>query len=132
MSAIILWIDREHAKAFTLTEGRTEKVELKATRVDHHTHGKDNIEHQRQEHKLFASTADRLNEATDILIVGPGITKFHFLNFLREEHPAIGRKIRGCETVDHPTDREISALARKFFAPNGKKPADLKLSAAKG
>ena len=50
-----------------------------------------------------------------LLIVGHGTAKNEFARFVREKVPALAPRIMGVETVDHPTQGEIVALARKFF-----------------
>ena len=38
------------------------------------------------------------------------------LQYLAEHHPALSKKVAACETVDHPSDPQIAAFAKKFFA----------------
>lgn len=51
-----------------------------------------------------------------MLLVGPEDAKTHFQQHLeRHHHEALGKKVIGVETVDHPTDGQIVALAKKFL-----------------
>ena len=50
-----------------------------------------------------------------ILLAGPGTGKVEFKHYLSEHAPKIDARISAVETLDHPTDGELLALARKFF-----------------
>jgi len=56
-----------------------------------------------------------LTHAGAILITGPGKTKNEFENYVREHNPDLTKRISGVEALDHPSDGEMLALARKFF-----------------
>lgn len=115
MNAFAIWIDREHAKIFRISEEKIDKTALFAKQSEHHTHRQDNFDHQRLEHRLFEDAVAQMHGASRLLILGPGVAKYHFQTFITEHHPALGRKIKGCETVDHPSDAQIEAYAKKFF-----------------
>ena len=52
-----------------------------------------------------------------VLVVGPGSAKHEFVKFLARNHPgALEEHVAGVETVDHPTDAQLVALARAAFA----------------
>ncbi len=113
----VIWIDREHAKLFYFSEtGFQKKEKFHASRKDHHTHARDGYDLQREENFLFREAAQALENVEKILIVGPGISKHHFRNYLREQSPMVFRKVLAVENCDHPTDAQIAALARTFYA----------------
>ena len=116
MSVFVIWIDREHAKLFQFSEEKMERKNLEAQHVDHHTHRVDGIDVQQREKAFYSQLLEHLTDATRILILGPGVAKHHFQTYLMEHFPLVAKKIAGCETVDHPTDSQIAALARKFFS----------------
>ena len=123
MSLIVVWVDRSEGKLFEFTRDGVEKSALHARKMDHHTHRTDAFDRQRSEKNLFEKIALNLGDASQILIMGPGMAKHHFQSHLVEQCPAVARKIVGCETADHPTDQQITAFAAKFFkytesAPN--------------
>lgn len=116
MAYVVVWIDREHAKIFNLSQEKMQRTQLDSTHVDHHTHRRDAVEVAKQERHFFASVAGHLEDATKILILGPGMAKHHFQTYLTEQDPGVAKKIAGCETVDHPTDAQVAAAARRFFS----------------
>jgi hypothetical protein len=58
--------------------------------------------------------ADAVSDAGEILIIGPAQAKTELATYLRE-HTHIGSRIVGVEAVDHPTDGQIVAYAKKHF-----------------
>ena len=124
MAIIVVWIDRENAKLFQLSSDRMERMSpLAARHQDHHTHRTDAFDYKHRENAFFLDVIQHFQTAAasapsimpKILIVGPGVAKHHFLNYMNEHHPVSAKKVVGCEAVDHPTDAQIAALARKFF-----------------
>lgn len=115
MSIFVIWIDHEQAKLFHLSHEKMERSHLRSRHQDHHTHRMTALDQEQNEHPFFSEVVQHFNgDSSKILILGPGVAKHHFLNFLQEHHPGLARKVAGCETVDHPTDLQIAALARKF------------------
>lgn len=112
-SLCVIWLDHEHAKLFHFSEEHMERETVRATRVDHHTHRLDGDE--KNHPVMYDEIAAKLEQASRILILGPGLAKTHFQNRLLEKHPAIAKKVVGCETSDHPTDHQIAAYAMKYF-----------------
>jgi len=64
--------------------------------------------------------AEQLNGTDDrVLLVGPGVAKNHFVSYLEEHHQKkLANRIVGTEAMDHPSDAQIVAFARKYF-PEG-------------
>jgi hypothetical protein len=120
MSPHIVWIDQEHAKVFCL-ENRAPAADERGPRIvrsrhpDHHTHRPDAIDHQNRSHQIFNDTARLLDEASAVLLVGPGLAKHLFNGYLAEHYPRTFRKVVGCEPMDHPTDAQIRAFGKRFF-----------------
>ena len=115
MTCFIVWMDRENAKVFHFSREKMERKTLKSHSHDHHTHRMDNRDAERMEKKLFQEVAEELSSNSQILILGPGVAKHHFQNYLNEHHPILAKKVVACETVDHPSDSQIAAQAMRFF-----------------
>ena len=115
MSIFVIWVDREHAKLFQFSQEKMERKNLQARHTDHHTHRQDSLDDKQHEHSFFSDLSSQISEAAKVLILGPGVAKHHFQNYLIEHQPGLAKKVVGCETVDHPTDPEIAAYAKRFF-----------------
>jgi hypothetical protein len=57
-----------------------------------------------------------LGDAQEILLVGPGSAKLELVKHLHKHHPALVGRVKGVESADHPTDPQIVAHARSYFA----------------
>lgn len=115
MKAAVIWMDREMAKVFFFSQRKMERVAIKVGQPEHHTHHRDNFDRKRLENTLFKEVVPQLRHLKKILILGPGVAKYHFRNYLMENFPAIGRNVLACETVDHPSDEEVAAYASQYF-----------------
>jgi stalled ribosome rescue protein Dom34 len=119
MSAFVVWMDSSNAKIFHIIGD--DVVTTKAFRRDrdHHTHNKTDAK-QKDNPRFFAEVAEQLKTVDDrVLLVGPGTSKNHFLSFLVSHHNKdVAHRIVGTEAMDHPTDNQIVAYARKYF-PQG-------------
>lgn len=115
MTSLAIWLDQEQAKFFRFNNEKVETSHLKSKHQDHHHHHPDHLDQQRQEHAFFAEAAGKITDASRVLILGPGGAKDHFHKYLVEHHAEMAKRVAGCETVDHPSDPQIAAHARKFF-----------------
>jgi len=113
-----VWIDHEQAKVFVLTREAADK-EWKVRPHEHHAHvhtrtGKGDSGHTVDE-GYFHSVADAVKDAAEILIVGPGTAKSELKHHLDRHDPQVAKKVVAVEALDHPSDGQIAAFARKFF-----------------
>ncbi|MEO5969767.1 MAG: eRF1 domain 2 [Bdellovibrionia bacterium] len=115
MSLFVIWVDGSQAKLFQFVDEKAELLTLHSHRTDHHTHPSDQMDKAQQERKFYNEIAHKLNPASQILILGPGVAKQHFQTYLTEHYPVFARRIVGCEAVDHPTDNQIISLAKTYF-----------------
>lgn len=112
MSSIVVWIDSENAKIFTLKPEGVEAHAMKRHEPDHHTHSK--REKHDSEH-FYHQVAEKTAKATELLVVGPGMAKTQFKSHLERHDKALAKKVVGVESMDHPTEAQIVAAARKIF-----------------
>jgi stalled ribosome rescue protein Dom34 len=111
----IVWLDHSEAKVFQFSgEGLDERV--LAAAPHHHLHHRANDGHRPGEDQtFFHSIAATLAAAREILVVGPGSAKLGFVRHLHKHDHELEPKVVGVETVDHPTDGQIVAYAKKYF-----------------
>lgn len=110
----VAWVDREHARLFHFSDEQIERKNLHVRQPEHHTHHKEGDDREYQ--RFYRQISDHLKESDCLLILGPGIAKYHLKTHILDHFPALGRRIIGCETVDHPTDRQIAACAMRYFS----------------
>ena len=114
MANYVVFLDSELAKIFELHPDNVVESNLKRHEVRHHTGSQPgNGAHSEN---FFHEVASKLLKANEILLIGPGLAKEHFNTHLKHHHhEQIAKKVVGIETVDHPTDGQIVAMAKKFF-----------------
>jgi len=113
-----VWIDHQEAKIFGIRADDAEKTILSDQRPPHHIHRKANhldLGTAPMDRAFLAEVAAGLKRAKAILIAGPGRARTELAGYLQEEHPAIARRVWGVQAMDHPTDGELTAAARKYF-----------------
>ncbi len=65
--------------------------------------------------KLYEAVASSLHNAKEILLLGSGTAKDELKHHLEKHHATIARHVVGVETIDHPTEPQLLAMAKKKF-----------------
>ena len=114
----VIWIDHHEAHVihFNAIDSTVEKIKSssKQSHLHHHrgTLGSGKAEtSQSYLHDVLQSVA----VAEAVLVVGPGSAKLELIKHAHHHDPKVAEKIVGVETVDHPTDPQLLAFARKYF-----------------
>jgi stalled ribosome rescue protein Dom34 len=114
MSSFVVWLDSDHAHIHKFTTDGVNQENLKRHEKDHHTHNRGDV--SKNSETFFHELATKLKDAERILLIGPGLGKTHFKSHLESHHHGkLSEKVIGVETVDHLTDNQIDAYARKYF-----------------
>lgn len=69
----------------------------------------------RSEHEFFGQVCDALEGVAEILITGGHTALADFKHYANKHRPGTAKRIAGYEVVDHPTDKQLVALARHYF-----------------
>jgi stalled ribosome rescue protein Dom34 len=116
---LAVWIDHKEARVFPIHRGKVEETTVTAPLHNiHHKHPQrdDGTQsHPNDAKQFFHDVAHALEGAEQILVVGPAHAKLGLLRHLHEHHRALEAKVVGIETVDHPTDGQLVAQAKKYF-----------------
>jgi len=114
---VIVWIDHREAKIFHVDATNSDLAVVSA-RGGHHKQHKANVTgsgHQGVDTEFFKRVIEALAHTGAILITGPGNAKAEFKNYIAEHRAELAKRISAVEALDHPSDAELIALARKFF-----------------
>jgi stalled ribosome rescue protein Dom34 len=110
-SHAVVWIDHHSAQLLHFDAAHVEAQKVKA-RTDHtRQHGSG----VRTEHEFFGEVCDALAGIHEVLITGSHTAQADFRRYVDKHRPALGPQIVGWETVDHPTEGQLLALARQYF-----------------
>jgi stalled ribosome rescue protein Dom34 len=115
---VIVWIDHTEAKIFGVGREDSDHQVVGTHSHQRHLHHKANSGdsgHVPIDKEFFHRVAKSLLSAGSLLVVGPASAKTELVAFLKEHYPQVAKHIAAVETVDHPSDGALVALARKFF-----------------
>jgi len=114
----VVWIDYEDARIFGFGTSGVERTHIRATDHTGHIHHKSGTVgsgHALPDKAYLTAIVKALESAQEILIVGHGGAKTELAHYIRDHVPALAPKIMAVESIDHQTEGEVLALARKYF-----------------
>ena len=113
----VVWLDHAeaHVQHFTREDVEKKLVHGKAHRHLHQKRGAVTDGRAGEDMAYYGKVAEALKGAEEILVVGPANAKTEFVKYLDAHAQDLRKKVVAVETVDHPTDGQVLALARKHF-----------------
>jgi stalled ribosome rescue protein Dom34 len=107
----VAWIDHHHAlvQQFDADHVHAEKVKAHDRYTRQHHSG------VRTEHEFFGQVCDALAGIPEVLVTGSHTAQADFRHYVTKHRPALAAHLVGYETVDHPSENQLVALARAFF-----------------
>jgi stalled ribosome rescue protein Dom34 len=113
-----VWIDHREAHVLHITPDKVDEATVTVPQHIHHRHPKGQAgakEHPDDAKRFFHEVARSLEGLGGVLVVGPSTAKLDFIRYVHKHDHALEARIVGIETVDHPTDGQLTAYARKYF-----------------
>ena len=107
----VVWVDHQHAQVLQFDSGPVQAHKIQA----HHTNTRQHGSNVRTEHEFFGEVCDSLQNFNEILVTGAHKAQADFRHYVDKHRAHLAPKIVGWETVDHPSEGQLAALARKFF-----------------
>lgn len=114
----VVWLDHSEAHVMHITADDVEKSVVHPSKTHAHLHAKNGaIESGRhaEDSHYYHAIVEALKGAQEILIVGPAQAKLNLVKHIHSHDHAMVERIVGVETVDHPSDGQLVAYARKYF-----------------
>jgi hypothetical protein len=107
----VVWTD--HQSAQVLQFDADQVVASKAHARTHNTaqHGSA----VRSQHEFFGEVCDALDGIAEVLVTGSHTSTADFRHYADKHRPQTAARIVGYEVVDHPSENQLVALARKYF-----------------
>lgn len=107
----VVFVDHQHAQVLQFDAEHVRAEKIKA----HTHHTKQHGSAVRSEHEFFGHVCDALQGIAEVLVTGPRTGIADFRHYAQKHRPEAARQIVGYETLDHPSDRQLVALARQYF-----------------
>lgn len=113
----VVWIDHHEARIFGVDDAFFDAAIVHAPRhvARHPKPATHEHEHPEDMHRFLRDVTSTLEGAAQVLIVGPSTAKLELLRHLGKEARATEAKVVGVETVDHPSDGQLVAYAKRYF-----------------
>ncbi len=107
----VVQIDHHQAQVLQFDAEHVQAQKVKAS--THHTrqHGSA----VRTEHEFYAHVCEALAGIPEVLVAGSQQAQADFRHYVEKHRPAVAKQIVGYETIDHPTEAQLVAMARKYF-----------------
>ena len=116
----VVWLDHAEAHVMHIAPDDVEKSIIHPNKAHQkHLHAKSGAVgsgRAAEDHNYYHAIAQALNGAQEILVVGPAQAKLQLIKHIHAHDHGLSDKVIGVETVDHPTDGQLVAYARKYFA----------------
>jgi hypothetical protein len=113
-----VWIDHRQARIFHFNANDVVKLLIHSHDAPQHLHHKANSigsGHSPEDRGYLEDVTKAITDAGAVLVAGPSGEKNELVKHIKHRHPQVAGKIEGVETVDHPTDGEFVAYARKYL-----------------
>jgi len=110
-STTVLWIDHHRATVMSFDADGSDTKHLHESTHSTRQHGSD----VRTGHEFFGSVCDALGSG-DILVTGAHQAQADFRRYVDKHREPLAHRLVGWQTVDHPSEAQLLALARHFFA----------------
>jgi stalled ribosome rescue protein Dom34 len=107
----VVWIDHQHAQILQFDPEHVQASKIKSHSHQTRQHGSA----VRSEHEYFAAVCEALAGIHEVLVTGPHQSQADLRHYVEKHRPHLARQIVGYETVDHPSENQLVALARKYF-----------------
>jgi hypothetical protein len=114
----VVWIDHLEARIFRFNRDDVESMVIHPHNPTRHIHHKANVigsGHAAENQSYLHDVVRAISDAGVVLITGPANAKTELVKHIHRHDPALIDKIAGIESVDHPTDGELVAHARRYF-----------------
>ena len=114
----VVWLDHNEAHVMHISPDDVEKSLVQPVNPPRHLQrkrGSVSGSRQPEDQRYYHEVVDAVKGAAEILIVGPGHAKLELIKHIHAHDRGVVKQIVGVETVDHPSDAQLVAHARKYF-----------------
>ncbi|HPB90468.1 MAG TPA: hypothetical protein PK372_01790 [Rugosibacter sp.] len=114
----IVWIDHTQAHVMHISPDDVEAAIVRPANPHQHLHNKRGVVgagRAPEDQHFYHAVVEALKGAQEILIVGPASAKLNLVKHIHSHDAQLSDKVVGVESVDHPTDGQLVAYARKYF-----------------
>lgn len=119
----LVWIDHAEAHVMHISPDDVESSVVRPKKPHQHLHHKRgadkggvvSIGRSPEDQHFYHEVVEALKGAQEVLVVGPASAKLQLIKHIHSHDQQMADKVIGVETVDHPSDAQLLAYARKYF-----------------
>ncbi len=119
----VVWIDHREAHVMHISPDDIEVSIMHPGKPHQHLHHKRGADkggavgsgRAPEDQNFYHEVVEALKGAQEILIIGPASAKLNLVKHIHSHDQQMVDKVVGVETVDHPSDAQVVAYARKYF-----------------
>ena len=114
----VIWMDHQRARIVLFNREDSRNVELQSHSEQHihHKHGSVGSGHAPEDKHFFEAVTQAVTGIEEILVCGPAQAKLAYVKHLEAHQPMLCSHIVGVIDSDHPSEGQLLAEARKWFA----------------
>jgi stalled ribosome rescue protein Dom34 len=120
---VVVWIDHREAHVMHISPDDVESCIVRPTKPHQHLHNKRGADkggtvgagRAPEDQSFYHEVVEALKGAKEVLVVGPANAKLNLIKHIHSHDPQFSDKVVGVESVDHPSDAQLVAYARKYF-----------------
>lgn len=116
---LVVWLDHQVARLYALTHDAFQETLVHNSDTGqghiHHHAGSVGAGHVALNRAFLEKISDAIGAAQEILLLGPSGAKTALKTFLDSHKPHQAGNVVAVEPMDHASDGEIVAFARRFF-----------------
>jgi len=112
----VVWTDHRAAQVLELDADHVEAQKVRA----HNHYTRQHHSGVRTEHEFFSEVCAAIGNIDSVLITGSHTAVADFRHYAEKHRPHVAARIAAYEVVDHPTENQLVALARRHFELDAK------------
>ena len=107
----VVWTDHQSAQVLQFDAEHVQAQKVRAH--SHYTTKHGSV--VRTEHEFFGEVCDALAGIAEVLVTGSHTAIADFRHYAEKHRPQTAPRIVAYEVVDHPSEKQLVALARRYF-----------------
>lgn len=111
----VVWTDHHSAQVVQFDDEQVQAHNVRAHKHPTAQHGSG----VRAEHEFFADVCTALDDIAQVLVTGSHTAIADFRHYADKHRPQTAARIAAYEVVDHPSEKQLVALARAYFQKQG-------------
>ena len=115
-SHAVVWTDHQAAQILHFDAEHVRAQKIRSHKHYTRQHGST----VRTEHAFFGEVCDALEAVSEVLLAGSHTAVADFRHYAEKHRPQTAARIVAYEVVDHPSENQLVAVARKYFLKHDK------------